>query len=166
VSISIRTAQHRDIAYLPEIDRAAEVLFPEGLLPEHGHGLDMPALTAAVEAEQLLVADVDGHVVGFALSGVLGKDLHLYEMSVHPDFGRRGIGRSLISATKAVAAGCSLPGVTLTTFSHIPWNGPFYQRCGFQTLSGKQISPELNRILQQEAADGFTHRIAMRAPLT
>ena len=166
MSISIRTAQHRDIARLPEIDRAAEVLFPDGLLPEHGNGLDVNTLAAAVEAEQLLVAEVGGQVVGFALNGVLGKYLHLYEMSVHPDFGRRGIGRRLVSATKAVAADCSLPGVTLTTFSHIPWNGPFYQRCGFQILSGEQISPELNGILQQEAEDGFTDRIAMRALLT
>ncbi len=152
--------------YLPAIDRAAEVLFPDGILPEHGNGLDMMALASAVEAEQLLVADVDGHVVGFALSGVLDKYLHLYEMSVHPEFGRRGIGRRLVDATKAAAAACSLPGVTLTTFSHIPWNGPFYQRCGFQTLSETQINPELKNILQQEAEDGFTHRIAMRALLT
>jgi len=154
------------VEHLPAIDRAAEVLFPEGLLPEHGDGLDVTALAVAVEAEQLLVADVDGHVVGFALSGVLGEYLHLYEMSVHPDFGRRGIGRRLVDATKAAAAACSLPGVTLTTFSHIPWNGPFYQRCGFQTLSKTQISLELKKILQQETEDGFTHRIAMLALLT
>ena len=63
MSISIRTAQHRDVAHLPEIDRAAEVLFPDGLLPEHGNGLDVTTLAAAVEAEQLLVAEIGGQVV-------------------------------------------------------------------------------------------------------
>lgn len=164
--ISIRSARHRDIAYLPAIDRAAEELFPEGLLPEHSNGLDQEVLTAAVEAEQLIVADVDSQVVGFALTGMLDNYLHLYEMSVHPDFGRRGIGRKLVNATKAAAAASSLPGITLTTFSHIPWNAPFYQRCGFQILSETQISPELKKILQQEADDGFTHRVAMRTLLT
>ncbi|MCR9261778.1 MAG: GNAT family N-acetyltransferase [Pseudomonadaceae bacterium] len=141
-------------------------MFPEGLLPEHSNGLDQEVLTAAVEAEQLIVADVDSQVVGFALTGMLDNYLHLYEMSVHPDFGRRGIGRKLVNATKAAAAASSLPGITLTTFSHIPWNAPFYQRCGFQILSETQISPELKKILQQEADDGFTHRVAMRTLLT
>lgn len=95
----------------------------------------------------------------------MGDYLHLQEMSVHPDFGGRGIGRGLIEATKTSARDRGLPGVTLTTFSHIPWNGPFYERCGFVTLTEAQLTPGLTKILQQENSAGFINRVAMLALL-
>jgi N-acetylglutamate synthase-like GNAT family acetyltransferase len=163
--ILIRPAQLQDVEDLAPIERAAETLFPAGLLPEPGHVIDISVLETAVEARHLQVAEVDGSVVGFALSNLLGEYLHLHEMSVHPDFGRRGIGRGLIEATKTSARDSGLPGVTLTTFSHIPWNGPFYERCGFVTLTEAQLTPDLTKILQQEDTDGYINRVAMLARL-
>lgn len=163
--ILIRPARFQDVQHLTTIERAAETLFPAGLLPETGQVVELDALETAVKAQNLHVAEVDGSVVGFALCDLLGGYLHLHEMSVHPHFGRRGIGRGLVEATKISAQKLGLPGVTLTTFSHIPWNRPFYERCGFSTLNGPQLSPELTKLLQQEDADGFTNRVAMLALL-
>ena len=163
--ILIRPAQYQDVQHLAAIESAAELMFPAGVLPKVGQVVNTHVLESAVDAQHLHVAEVDGSVVGFALVDRLGDFLHLYEMSVHPDFGRRGIGRGLVETTKTSARNLGLPGVTLTTFSHIPWNGPFYKRCGFTELTTAQLSPVLTKILQQEVANGFSNRVAMLALL-
>jgi len=33
-----------------------------------------------------------------------------------------------------------LPALTLTTFTHVPWNAPYYTRCGFRVLDDAEIS--------------------------
>ena len=62
-------------------------------------------MAAAVEAGQLLVAELDGALVGFALLGMLegasAADAHLRELDVLPDAGGRGVGTALIDASCA-----------------------------------------------------------------
>lgn len=157
----IRLAISDDIPHLAAIERAAETLFPDGLLPQQGQIQSELALQTAEAANLLFVAEVDQAVVGFAVTRRLGAYLHLDELSVHPDFGRRGIGRSLVSTVKKRAYERGLPGVTLTTFDHIAWNRPFYESCGFTTLADSDLTSELTQILQQERINGYTHRVAM-----
>jgi ribosomal protein S18 acetylase RimI-like enzyme len=65
------------------------------------------------EGHHLLVALEDGRPVGF-VSGVetthpdKGTEMFLYELSVHPDYRNRGIGRALVGALTdiAKARGC------------------------------------------------------------
>ena len=165
MSVLIRSGCRRDIPYIADIERAAEALFPEGLLPETGHVYDEHSLLSAVDSQLLHVAEVDTHVAGFAVSARLGDYLHLYEMSVHPDFGRRGLGRQLVEATLSSAGLQHFPGVTLTTFDHIAWNRPFYESCGFTRLADTDLTTELADLLCQENDAGFTHRVAMLARL-
>ncbi|XOV83691.1 MAG: GNAT family N-acetyltransferase [bacterium] len=162
---TIRPAHVKDVECLGAIERAAETLFPEGLLPKTGQTTDPDVFTVAVKSNHLLIAEVDETTVGFALHKVVGECLHLAEMSVHPDFGRRGIGRSLVETTLSSARDRGFPGVSLTTFSHIPWNRPFYERCGFTVLDRTELSAELDQILQEENAAGFSNRVAMLARL-
>jgi predicted N-acetyltransferase YhbS len=159
----IRLGIPSDIPHLASIERAAELLFPDGLLPQQNQVQSQLALQTAEAANLLFVAEVDRAVVGFAVTRRLGAYLHLDEMSVHPDFGRRGIGRSLVSTVKKRAHQRGLPGVTLTTFDHIAWNRPFYESCGFMKLADTQLTSELEQLLHQELLDGFTHRVAMRS---
>jgi hypothetical protein len=58
--------------------------------------------------------------------------------------------------------------VTLTTFSDVPWNAPYYQRLGFRTLAEAEVSEGLRRIRKQEAARGLDAwpRVSMRRPVT
>ena len=52
----------------------------------------------------------------------------LEEIDVHPDHGRRGLGRRLVSAVCAWAARGGHRWLTLTTFRDVPFNMPFHAR--------------------------------------
>jgi hypothetical protein len=38
----------------------------------------------------------------------------------------------------------------LTTYSHVPWNRPFYERIGFELAAAQQCGPELCETLQEQ----------------
>jgi hypothetical protein len=61
-----------------------------------------------------------------------------------------------------------LVALTLTTFRDVAWNGPFYQRLGFEELAAHDLSPDLAQILAHEAARGLPgdRRCAMRLDLS
>jgi GNAT superfamily N-acetyltransferase len=85
----------------------------------------------------------------------------------HPSYARRGIGRSLLdrAATHAVANGSSV--LTLTTFERVPWNAPYYRRCGFRVLGESEWTPGLRAVREREAAHGLDRwpRVCMRKDL-
>lgn len=56
---------------------------------------------------------------------------HLEQVSVLPEFGRRGIGRRLVDAAADAARERGYRELTLRTFVDVPWNAPFYLTCGF-----------------------------------
>ena len=64
--------------------------------------------------------------------------------------------------------GCrARPALTLTTFTEVPWNAPYYLRCGFRVLADTEITPELRAIRTAEAARGLDAwpRVCMRRDL-
>ena len=63
-----------------------------------------------------------------------GDGAHLEQLSVHPEHGRRGLGRALLRAGLEWAAAHDYPELTLTTYRDVPWNGPFYASEGFVEL--------------------------------
>jgi N-acetylglutamate synthase-like GNAT family acetyltransferase len=88
-------------------------------------------------------------------------------VSVHPRCARRGVGRALIDHLAAHAMATGVPALTLTTFADVPWNGPYYKRCGFVALSDNDLTAGLRVIRQREAAHGLDRwpRICMRRDL-
>ncbi len=40
----------------------------------------------------------------------------------------------------------------LTTYAHLPWNGPFYERHGFVVMRDNDCGPELRAILDEQRA--------------
>ncbi len=90
--------------------------------------------------------------------------LHIEQVSVHPEHARRGLGRALIDH---LAAHTDAPALTLTTFADVPWNAPYYERCGFRRLPVGELTPGLREIRRQEAAHGLDRwpRICMRRDL-
>ena len=58
--------------------------------------------------------------------------------------------------------------LTLTTFRDVPWNAPYYARCGFHILDGDEITAGLETIRAREAARGLDRwpRVRMRRPVT
>ena len=86
------------------------------------------------------------------------------QLSVVPAYARRGIGRGLLDDVAWWAAAEGLPALTLTTFRSVPWNGPYYARCGFRELAGAELTQGLVGLLAAEAALGLdpADRVAMR----
>lgn len=51
--------------------------------------------------------------------------------------------------------------LSLTTFEHIPWNGPYYARFGFRAWDPADAPEDVKRALRNEAANGLSNRCAM-----
>ncbi len=112
---------------------------------------ELGAMWFAVEADT---------VAGFAALESLDGVMHLEQLSVRRDFGRRGIGAALLR--KAMEH----DPLTLTTYAHVPWNAPWYQRMGFRRLDERGWSPALReRMTEERAALPMPEqRVAMRRP--
>ena len=115
---TIALARERDLPALPAIELAAARLLvgqaPESVLTET---TSHEELRDAQRLAHLWVALLDDQPVGFAHVKILETGhAHLAEIDVHPDHGRRGVGRQLVMAVCAWASGQRYESVTLTTF--------------------------------------------------
>lgn len=107
--------------------------------------------------------------VGFAYVKLLEAGAaHLEELDVHPDHGRRGLGRRLVTAVCEWAAARRYESVTLTTFRDIPWNMPFYASLGFEEIPAAALSAALASVVEDEVRRGLepSRRVVMRRRLT
>jgi GNAT superfamily N-acetyltransferase len=117
---------------------------------------DVAILRDAVGDTRLWVADAGGsEIVGFALARWCGDDAHLQELDVRPEWGRLGIGRRLVAAVLVWAAANDRERVTLTTFTSVPWNAPFYERLGFVVLAPGDWTDALRSTWEHERAMGL-----------
>ncbi|MCH2098664.1 MAG: GNAT family N-acetyltransferase, partial [Pseudomonadales bacterium] len=173
----VRPARAADVDRVRGIEAAAATRFADTGHPELASGSDqelipLAQLSAAVDAGQLLVAELDGVVVGFALLGTLAGDAgpgaHLRELDVLPDAGRRGVGTALIEAACAWGASQGAARIVLTTFRDVVFNAPLYARRGFIELSPEARGPVLDALLAAETDAGFSPsvRCAMARPLS
>ncbi|PWR16712.1 GNAT family N-acetyltransferase [Micromonospora sicca] len=129
--------------------------------------LPLDALATCQRAGGLRVAvDAEDRPLAFAVLDLVDGCAHVQQLSVDPTYARRGIGRRLLDDVAGWAIGQGLPALTLTTFRSVPWNGPYYARCGFRELTGAQVTPGLAELLAAEAAIGLdpAERVAMRRP--
>jgi N-acetylglutamate synthase-like GNAT family acetyltransferase len=90
--------------------------------------------------------------------------VHLAEIDVHPEHGRRGIGTQLVKAVCQWAVANGYRSVTLTTFREVPWNMPFYERLGFEEIPAAELTPGLIAIIEEETNRGLDpeRRVPMR----
>ncbi|WP_432145659.1 GNAT family N-acetyltransferase [Streptomyces sp. bgisy084] len=113
-----------------------------------------------------------GHPVGYLLWEPVDGCTHIEQVSVRPEYAHRGIGRALIDRAMSEP---SIPSrqsgkasgrvaLTLTTFTEVPWNAPYYARIGFRVLPEAELTPGLRAIRAHEAALGLDRwpRVAMR----
>jgi GNAT superfamily N-acetyltransferase len=164
----IARARPGDLPLLPAIELAAATLLaghaPASVLAETTSRAD---LEDAQQRGHLWVARADGVPVGFAHIEVLEPGIaHLEEIDVHPEHGRRGLGRRLVSAVCRWGAANGYSWVTLSTFRDVPWNMPFYARLGFGEIPREEISPALLSVIDDETRRGLDprRRVAMRRP--
>jgi ribosomal protein S18 acetylase RimI-like enzyme len=97
--------------------------------------------------------------VGFLAAEIVNRDLHLWELAVRKDLQKRGIGRQLVCAAEIFAKEGRLESLTLTTFSHVPWNAPWYSRLGFEISIGDE---RLAALVRAETERGWPRRCAMK----
>lgn len=166
VPYAVVLARAEDIPQLGDIELAAARLLvgyaPESVLQVT---TSEPEFRAALDAGQLWVALTGETPVGFAHVKVLERrTAHLDELDVHPDHGRRGVGRSLVQTVCDWAASRGFDGVTLSTFRSPPWNAPFYASMGFRPLDAASLTPALRQIVDDEVRRGLdvTTRVVMR----
>jgi GNAT superfamily N-acetyltransferase len=166
----IRAAAPSDFEVLRDIERAAGRLFVE-------IGMDEIANDEPASVEELreyserghawVLADADDTPIGYALVDVVDGCAHIEQVSVHPDHHRRGYGRRLIGHVTTWARDQAMPAVTLTTFRDVAWNAPYYERCGFRTLTEAELTPELAAVQDRETEHGLdpSTRVCMRLDL-
>jgi hypothetical protein len=69
------------------------------------------------------------------------------------------------AAGRGATAG--LPALTLTAFTEVLWNAPYYERCGFRRLAETEITLGLREVRRREAEHGLDRwpRVCMRRDL-
>jgi ribosomal protein S18 acetylase RimI-like enzyme len=164
--VGIRLARDAELSVVQRIDRASGQMFSDFGRPQVS-GLLWPieALSACREAGRLwVVTGADDRPAGFLITDVVDGCLQVEQVSVDPGSARRGLGRALLDHAAAQAAAAGLPAVTLTTFADVPWNAPYYQRCGFRVLDDAEVTAGLRAIRQREAGVGLDQwpRVCMR----
>lgn len=167
----IRLATAEDVPVLRDIERAAGQPFADA-------GMAFVAQDEPLAAETLLefvrggrawvwTDDTDDRPVAYLIAEVVDGNAHLEQVSVHPGHARRGIGAALTDRMVEWAKEHGFPAVTLTTYTEVPWNGPYYERLGFRYLADAEVTPGLLAIRAAEAAHGLDRwpRACMRRDL-
>ena len=154
----IRTARLNDLPVLQGIERAAGRCFRDVGMPEiaEDEPLSLKELARYHDAGLAWVAANESDApVAYLIADRIDGNFHVEQVSVHPDSARRGVGRSLIDHLAAYATGEGAHALTLTTFTEVPWNAPYYARCGFQLMDDTSLPPGLRKIREAEAAHGL-----------
>jgi GNAT superfamily N-acetyltransferase len=166
----IRPARPDDLPELRAVERAAGQLFrdigmavvaddePPTVDDLAGYQADGRAWVYTEDTDRpvayLLVAVVDGHA-------------HLEQVSVRPEYTRRGIGTRLVEVAREWARARGFTELSLTTYAEVPWNGPYYARLGFAEVPPERLSAGLAAIRAAEATKGLDawRRVVMRQRL-
>lgn len=125
-------------------------------------------LNAAIAAGLLWVAcEPDDTLLGMAQVLDHHGVAHLEEISVRMAAGRKGVGTALLRAVMDALRQRDYQRMTLATFSHLPWNRPFYEKLGFAVVPEAEWTPPLRQVRRNEAAMGLDmeSRVIMAAAL-
>lgn len=152
----IRTARPAELEILVAIDDESTKLYAESGL-EFSLEADHPFVVAessrwAVAIERMLAhvaVDSQDDPVGFITLGFVDGHPYLDQLAVLPSFMRRGVGSALLRQAISWSSERSL---WLTTYSHLTWNRPYYERHGFVTVSENEWGSELIAIVQEQRA--------------
>jgi GNAT superfamily N-acetyltransferase len=166
----LRAVRPNELPLLREIEWVAGRRFGDIGMPEIAADEPLPLgeLARHQRAGLAWVAADDSDLpVAYLIADRVDGNLHVEQVSVHPDRSRQGVGRSLLDHLADHARREGTPALTLTTFAHVPWNAPYYARCGFRPLDDDGLTPGLRRIRAREAEHGLDRwpRVCMRRAL-
>jgi GNAT superfamily N-acetyltransferase len=154
----IRPAEPEDLQRMQDIEVAAGQLF-------HAIGMDSVADAPPMTEEELAAyqrvgrawtaTESSGVAIAYILVDVLGAWAHIEQVTVHPEHSHRGIGSTLMAHVERWAAGTKLRGLSLTTFTGVPWNAPYYERLGFRQLPETEWTSEHGEVVRREKQHGL-----------
>lgn len=98
-----------------------------------------------------------GKPVAYVLVDAVDGNAHVAQLSVLPEAQGQGVGRALLEQVRAWAVRSGYRGITLTTFSGVPWNRPLYEHLGFVVLAPEVVGPELQAVVERESDCGHHH---------
>jgi GNAT superfamily N-acetyltransferase len=166
----IRPARPADLTIIRDIEQAAGLAFRDIGMPDIADD-DLPTLAELDEYRRngraWVAVDGDDRPVAYLIADRVDDSLHVEQVSVDPSHAHRGIGRALIEHLADLARAEGVPALTLTTFTDVPWNAPYYERCGFRRLAEDELTPGLRAIREREAEHGLDRwpRTCMRRDL-
>jgi hypothetical protein len=133
------------------------------LPPEHATFLETERShwAAAAAAGRLYFAVGAEQPIGFAALGFVDGAPYLEQMSVRRAHMRRGVGTALLE--RAIAWSAAYGELWLTTYVHVAWNQPYYERFGFVSVDERDCGGELQVVLcsERRALPAPKHRTAM-----
>ena len=168
--VTIRRTTDADVPSLPAVERSAARSF--ATIPELAWIVDDDVLDETQHRHFAAtgwswVAVIAGEPVGFLCAELVGQEVHVWEVAVSEAYQQQGIGSRLMARIEAAARDAGAQAVTLTTFSDVAWNGPFYASLGYEVIDPAAYGARLRRILELEAQAGIPidRRCAMRLRL-
>lgn len=138
----IRLARIEERSALEEVQRSASLALGtyNEQLRAHPEVIELPA--EQIARGQVLVAETDGEIAGFAV--VLGDDsfAELDGLFVEPAHWRKGFGKALVNESVQLARN---RGLSLMTVVAEPGAREFYEKCGFRVegTAATQFGPAL-----------------------
>lgn len=172
--MTVRLARADDIDTLVAIDDDASALYA-------AHGLALGVmegdpfavaergrwLAAAEAGRALLAVDAGGTPLGFAALDVVDGAPYLDQLAVRTSAMRRGIGRVLLAHAIEWAEAQGADALWLTTYAHLPFNRPYYERAGFVVVCETECGAGIRHHLaeQRRALPAPDERVAMRLRL-
>lgn len=168
--VTIRSARPTELPLLAPLELRAAERFSDSA---HAYARALPPFDAGELAELERAGTVwvavegDSAPVGFAIAGWLGNEPYLHELDVEPSHARRGVGRALIRRVAEWARSTGSCVLALSTFRDVPWNGPYYQRLGFEVVPLEEYTAEQHAQRVRDGAAGMLieSRVIMRAQL-
>ena len=130
-SFVVRPAREIDAERMTLIEAEADQMLIALLQADEWPAPDGAADRLSMPGVVLVGESRSGEIAGFAHLLEIDGHAHLEQVSVLPRFGRRGLGRMLVSSVLREAGARGHRDVTLRTYSDVPWNAPFYLTCGF-----------------------------------
>ena len=130
--MQLRLARIEELAELEDLQRRASLALDEyrEALLAHPDAIALPA--EQIQRGQVVVAEIDGRIAGFAVILDDEGTAELDGLFVEPELWRRGIGSALV---EEAIHGARDRGLSLMTVVANPGAREFYERCGF-TVEG------------------------------
>lgn len=164
---TIRLARSDELRALASIDDDASALYAEAGL-HVVFDADHPFVVAELQRWERAIArglshvaaDAEERPLAFMTLGIVDGAPYLDQLSVRKSAMRRGIGSALLEQAFVWSGSRAL---WLTTYAHLAWNRPYYERYGFTQVPEGDCGPELRAILEEQrgALPHPDQRIAM-----